>query len=101
MLVKVLIKRNLKKDKLTEIYALLNAFRSGAMNQPGYISGETLVKHNDPQQLLVISTWMNIESWENWKTSKKRLDFENMLKIYQQGETQYEEYVLGSSHREQ
>ena len=40
---KILIKRQFKDGSIREVSALLNEFRSGAMNQPGYISGETLV----------------------------------------------------------
>ena len=43
MLAKVLIKRRFKKGTNKEVRALLNEFRAGAMNQPGYITGQTLL----------------------------------------------------------
>ena len=36
MVVKVMIKRKLKEGKTREVFALLNKFRSDAMNQRGY-----------------------------------------------------------------
>ena len=95
MLVKIFIKRRFKKGKVKEINALLRDFRSGAMTQPGYVSGETLVAHDDPQNVLVIGTWQNMESWLAWKDNQRRKDFETMLEVYQEGPTVYESYVLG------
>ncbi|MBW1815438.1 MAG: antibiotic biosynthesis monooxygenase [Deltaproteobacteria bacterium] len=94
---KILIKRQFKEGTIKEVSALLNEFRSGAMNQPGYISGETLVKEDDPHTLLVIGTWRKMQ---NWKDNPKRKAFEDMLEIYQEGTTEYEEYHLGILHDE-
>lgn len=95
---KVLIKRRFKGGSLKEVTTILNEFRSGAMGQPGYISGETLVKEDDPHTLLVIGTWQNVRHWKSWKQSTKRMAFEKMLEIYQVGSTEYEEYHLGLPH---
>jgi len=70
------------------------------LSQPGYISGETLLEHNDPQHMLVITTWENIESWHRWIRSSKRKEFDAMMEIYQDGPTEYKEYLLGASHLE-
>lgn len=96
MLVKIFIKRRFKKGKVNEIRALLKEFRSGAMNQPGYVSGETLVSHDDSQDVLVIGTWASMESWIAWRNNSTRQEFERMLEIYQEGPTVYESYVLGA-----
>jgi len=74
--------------------------RTAALNQPGYISGETLLEHNDSQHMLVITTWENMESWHSWIKSSKRKEFEAMMEILQEGPTEYEEYLLGVSHLE-
>ena len=95
MLVKIFIKRRFKKGKVKEISALLRDFRSGAMTQAGYISGETLVSYDDPQNVMVIGTWQDMESWEAWRSNQRRIDFETMLEVYQEVPTQYEAYVLG------
>ena len=95
MLVKIFIKRRFKKGKVKEINALLRDFRTGAMSRPGYVSGETLVSHDDPQDVLVIGTWQDMESWQAWKDNPRRKEFETMLAMYQEGPTVYESYVLG------
>jgi quinol monooxygenase YgiN len=96
MLVKVFIRRRFKKGKNKEILALLNEFRSGAMNRPGYVSGETLVNHDDPQRLLVIGTWQGMDYWMAWKENSVRKNFEKMLEIYQEEPAEYETWVLGA-----
>ncbi len=100
MVAKILISRHFKKGKKKDIFSLLKRFRSTALNQPGYISGETLTKDNDPQQMLVITTWENIESWQNWKESNERKEFEALLEIFQEEPTEYKEYLLGASNLE-
>ncbi len=95
MTVKILIKRRFVKGKSREIYALFNKLRSEAMNLEGYLSGETLVDPVDHQKMLVISTWSNMDNWLTWKNSESRKNVEKMLEVYQEGPTDYEEYVLG------
>lgn len=97
MLAKVLIKRRFKHGKTKEIVSLLNQLRSGAMSQPGYISGITLIGHEDPENFLVIGTWQDIDNWFAWKESQTRKSLESMLEIYQTGPTVYEEYNVGAS----
>jgi len=93
---KILIKRRFKKGKQKEIIALLRELRGGALNQPGYISGETLSSSEDPQILMVIGTWQDMESWYNWKQNNTRQTLEKMLETYQEESTEYQEYTLGA-----
>jgi quinol monooxygenase YgiN len=95
MLVKIFIKRRFQKGKVNEISTILRDFRAGAMERPGYVSGETLVSYEDPQSVLVIGTWQDMESWLAWKDNPKRKEFEAMLEIYQEGPTEYEAFMLG------
>ncbi|OQX62610.1 MAG: hypothetical protein B5M56_05935 [Desulfococcus sp. 4484_241] len=97
MLAKIIIKRRFREGTTREVLALLHDLRFAAMSQPGYISGETLMQYDDPQKLVVIGTWQNIESWHSWKANPKRNEFEAMLNIYQDGPTVYEEYLLGTA----
>jgi len=93
---KILIKRRFKKGKQKEIIALLKELRGGALHQPGYISGETLSSSEDPQVLMVIGTWRDMESWYNWKQNSIRQTLEKMLETYQEKSTEYQEYTLGA-----
>ena len=96
MIAKILIKRRFMPGKDKEILALMNKMRTGAMNRPGYISGETLMRRDNPYQMTVIATWQSVEDWHSWKESNDRKQFDAMLEIYQEGPTIYEEYVLGT-----
>jgi heme-degrading monooxygenase HmoA len=96
MLAKVLIRRHFKTGHTQEIVALLNDLRSAAMGQPGYISGLTLMEPDNPNVMLVISTWQTLEDWNRWKANDERFRLESMLEIYQEGTTRYEVYVVGT-----
>jgi len=95
MQAKILIKRNFIKGKQNEIIALLKELRARALQQPGYISGETLSSVDQPQTLMVIGTWQDMESWHNWKENDTRKTLEQMLATYQEGSTEYQEFTLG------
>ena len=69
--------------------------RNGAMQQPGYISSETLRSLDDTDQVVVVSMWENIEAWETWKNSETRVANEAEFKDYFVGSTEYEHYSLG------
>jgi heme-degrading monooxygenase HmoA len=96
MAVKVLITRHFKKSNTWEIFALINKSRSDAMNQKGYITGESLVSHDNPQKILVISTWQSVKDWENWKANPLRKTNEERLAPYLERPTDYEIYDVGT-----
>jgi heme-degrading monooxygenase HmoA len=95
MQAKILIKRTFSKGKKNEIISLLKELRSVALQQPGYISGETLTSVDQPQTLMVISSWQDMESWNDWKENNTRRTLDQMLETYQDGETEYQEFTLG------
>lgn len=66
MSVKILITRRFREEHVKEITARLNKFRVMAMNQPGYIGGETLFGYSEPQTVLVISSWETVNNWLTW-----------------------------------
>lgn len=99
MLAKIFIKRRFKQRYTHEVIALLHDLRAAAMSQPGYISGETLTQPDDPQKLVVIGTWQNMESWHQWKKSPRRKELDTMLDILLEEPAVYEEYVAGFSVR--
>ncbi|OGP70995.1 MAG: antibiotic biosynthesis monooxygenase [Deltaproteobacteria bacterium RBG_13_58_19] len=71
-MVKVLLERSIKGKHVSEIVRLLRKMRVLAMQQTGYISGETLHKVDDPNHYLVISTWESLEHWQDWYQSPER-----------------------------
>lgn len=96
MQAKIIIKRKFIKGKQREIIALLRELRSGALQQPGYISGETLSSVEEPQALVVIGTWQDMESWIAWKENDTRKTLERMLETYQETSSEYLELTLGA-----
>lgn len=96
MAVKVMIKRRFKEGKAKEVFALLHKLRSGAMEQAGYITGETLSSVEDPRKLLVISTWQSMENWLRWKEDPSREASEALLEQYLEEPTEYDAYVFGT-----
>lgn len=71
-MVKVLLERTIKGKNVGEIVRLLRQMRVLAMQQPGYISGETLHALDDPNYYLVISTWETMEHWQSWHNNPER-----------------------------
>lgn len=95
MIAKVIIKRRFKEGKTRQILALLNELRARAMQQTGYISGETLTKKGYPNNMVVIATWQSMEDWHRWRDHEERSKFEAMLDVFQERPAEYEEYNLG------
>lgn len=79
MAVKIIIKRKIAKSMEAQISPLLLQLRSRAMRQPGYISGETLINVNDPEDYLVISTWKSFKEWKAWEESKERNEIQERI----------------------
>lgn len=79
MAVKIIIKRRVPKDKEAELLPLLLQLRSTALQQPGYITGETLRNMEDPEDTLVITTWQSSETWKAWQTSSQRTEIQDKI----------------------
>jgi len=65
------------------------------MDQPGHISGETLVNHYDGRSITVISTWESIDDWIRWQESAQRVSTEANLEKFLEQPTKYEIYDIG------
>ncbi|MBM3118362.1 MAG: antibiotic biosynthesis monooxygenase [Chloroflexi bacterium] len=78
-MIRVVIERHCRPDKVAEMETLLIDFRIAAMRQPGYISGETLHSVDDPALWLVVSTWADIDAWKAWQTSAERQEVQKKL----------------------
>ncbi len=97
MLIKVLIRRRIQDDKTKEARTLLNSLRIAAMNQSGYISGETLFNQYDPKCIMVISIWQSADDWEKWKKSDERKDSEGQFDKLLQEPAEYEVFEVVST----
>lgn len=92
MAVRVILYRRVPQEKSSELAPLLLELRSLAVIQPGYISGETLMNRDDPEEVLVISTWANEESWERWVANEKRQALQKKVDGLLGRETLYQVY---------
>jgi heme-degrading monooxygenase HmoA len=80
--VKVILERTIKGKNVKEIIRLLRLMRVFAMQQPGYISGETLHAVDDPNHYLVISSWDSLEHWQEWFKNPERQKLQDELDSY-------------------
>ncbi len=69
-MLKVLVERKVKRGQ--DISRFLREIRTTAIHEPGCITGETLVNPEDVSDVLVISTWQDLDSWRTWEVSKAR-----------------------------
>ena len=97
MVTKVLITRLIQENKIAEVLALLKKLRIKAMNQPGYISGETLINQYDSRSIMVISIWQTLENWNSWQESEERKANEAQLEKLLQEPAKYEIYDVVST----
>jgi heme-degrading monooxygenase HmoA len=95
MAVKILIKRMVPASRARDLMPLFRRLRNLAMDQPGYISGETLERIDRPGEYLVISTWQSMDFWRNWVVSKERAEIQNAIDAKLGDETTYEIYNYG------
>lgn len=79
MTVKILLERKFKEEPSLEEIKTINELRAGAMQQKGYVSGETLVDLNDHRRMVVISVWTDKAEWEAWVNSDDRQKLEARL----------------------
>jgi len=72
-MVRVIIEHQVKNAKDVEkVLATIRELRNEAMKRWGYITGENLVNTEDECNIIVISTWHELENWQEWDTSEKR-----------------------------
>lgn len=93
MAIKVLIKRRIPEGFAdSQFNMLLRELRAGANDQPGYISGETLKRVDQPNEYLVIGTWQTIHAWNAWQVSPERRTIQEQIDILLGMQTDYEVY---------
>ena len=92
MTIKVLIRRKIEESRSKELNLLFVKLRSLAMQQEGYIGGETLKRLDAPGEYLVISRWQSIEDWTRWLVSKERGEIQGAIDALTDAETRFEVY---------
>ncbi len=92
MVIKVIIKRIVPRDRVDDLIPLFQELRTLATNQPGYITGETLRRLDKSDEFLVISTWESLDHWKKWVVSKERTEVQGRIDALLGARTEYEIY---------
>ena len=69
-MIKVMIDRDTSDSDTMGPFLL--ELRAAAMQNPGYISGETLVNIDNPNNVITISTWRDLDDWRQWESAPER-----------------------------
>ena len=93
MAVKIIIKRIVPEEKVKNLTPLLKQLRALAINQPGYISGETLKRMDNPGEYLVISTWQSAGDWDRWMLSEEKKGVQDKIDFLLGKKTEYVVYT--------
>jgi len=92
MFVKIIILRRVPKGKEAELKPLVMELRALCMRNEGYIGGETLINADDPTECLVISSWKELEDWNEWLRSEKRAELQGKIDALLGAPTVYQVY---------
>lgn len=92
MAIKVILYRRVPVDKAAKLKPLLHELRALALAQPGYISGETLMNSEDPEEYLVLSAWSSEKDWNEWFQNEKRAEVQQQIDELLGRETFYQVY---------
>jgi heme-degrading monooxygenase HmoA len=92
MTVKIIIKRKVQDENVSQLTLLLKKLRALTLEQPGYISGETLSRIDSKDECMVISTWRSVEDWNSWVNNPKRIEVQTEIDKLLGQETDYAIY---------
>lgn len=93
MAAKIMIRRRYKLENADAMNVLLKKLRSLALDQPGYMYGETLKRFDKDNESLVISTWQSVDDWRRYVDSEERKELESQIALLTDEPTEYEIYV--------
>jgi len=96
MTVKIMIKREFKEIPSTEDIRVINELRIKAMEQEGYVSGETLINTEDNRKMVALSVWSGLDAWKAWADSGDRCKLEGELILHMEEPSIIRSFFLGS-----
>lgn len=73
-MIRIIIERNILDGKIDDYHALIRQAKNKASNMPGFLSGEIFHVMDHPHQVIVMSCWDSLETWEVWAESEERHD---------------------------
>lgn len=93
MAIRVLIEREIEAGQEGKLHHVMMQLRAKAMQNKGYISGETLRALNNPNKYLAISNWNSVEDWRSWENSPDRKKIQEEMKPIVLGKESVTVYV--------
>ncbi|MHC5077091.1 MAG: antibiotic biosynthesis monooxygenase family protein [Planctomycetota bacterium] len=95
MAIGVLIKRVTRHGENAKVLLPhIIELRSLGVRQPGYISGETFLNIDRPDECLVISRWTSLEHWQQWKRDPRRIELDGNMGKHLVTQTEYSIYNI-------
>ncbi|MDX2451825.1 antibiotic biosynthesis monooxygenase family protein [Desulfosarcina sp.] len=91
-MIRIHIRRHVSEDNQQALMALINQMRSAIVGNPGYVSGETLKRIDQPGEILVVSKWQSHFYWKQWHESRERAALQADIDKLLGEQTQYEIY---------
>jgi heme-degrading monooxygenase HmoA len=91
-MIKIHIRRRISEDHQHVLMELINQMRAAIVGNPGYISGETLKRVDQPGEVLVVSKWQSHYYWNQWYASPERTALQEKIDQVLGAQTQYEIY---------
>lgn len=91
-MIRIHIRRQISEDNQHALMELINEMRTAIVGSPGYISGETLKRIDQPGEMLVVSKWQSHYYWKQWHASRERSAIQEKIDQLLGSPTQYEIY---------
>jgi len=96
MAIGVLIKRVTKNRVDAKILLpYIIELRALGVRQPGYISGETFLNLDRPEECLVIGRWISLEHWQQWQRDERRIKLNENIEKHLETKAEYNIYGIG------
>ena len=73
-MIRVIIEREISEGSIDDYLELSRRARKRANTIKGFIAGELLQEKNNPNLAVIISSWEDIESWNEWSDATERLE---------------------------
>jgi heme oxygenase (mycobilin-producing) len=91
-MIRIHIRRRVSEDNQQSLMKLIHQMRSAIVGNPGYVSGETLKRIDQPGEILVVSKWQSRYYWKQWYASREREALQADIDQLLGAQTQYEIY---------
>ena len=91
-MIRIHIRRRVSEDNQQSLMKLIHQMRSAIVGNPGYVSGETLKRTDQPGEILVVSKWQSHFYWKQWQASQERAVIQRRIDELIKTPTQYEIY---------